>query len=54
MLVAHYRYREAHGDQFGRELIMHDSLDRLIPILMTALVAALGSLPLALSGKRAG
>jgi CzcA family heavy metal efflux pump len=54
MLVAHYRYLEAHGDQFSRNLIMRGSLDRLTPILMTALVAALGLLPLALSGDRAG
>jgi Cu/Ag efflux pump CusA len=54
MLVAHYRYLEAHGDQFSQNLILRGSLDRLTPILMTALVAALGLLPLALSGDRAG
>jgi CzcA family heavy metal efflux pump len=54
MLVAHYRYLEEHGEQFGREMILRGSLDRLIPILMTALVAALGLLPLAVSGERAG
>jgi len=54
MLVAHYRHLEAASLPFGRELIVQGSLDRLIPILMTALVAALGLLPLALSGKRAG
>ncbi len=39
---------------FGHALIMQGSVDRLTPILMTALVAALGLLPLALSGGRAG
>jgi Cu/Ag efflux pump CusA len=55
MLVAHYRHLQGDsGLPFGRELIVQGSLDRLVPILMTALVAALGLLPLALSGQRAG
>lgn len=55
MLVAHYRHLRQEADgPFGHALIVQGSLDRLIPILMTALVAALGLLPLALSGERAG
>lgn len=55
MLVSHYRHLQQEADlPSGRELIMRGSLDRLIPILMTALVAALGLLPLALGGERAG
>ncbi|HXG20385.1 MAG TPA: efflux RND transporter permease subunit [Methylomirabilota bacterium] len=55
MLVAHYRrLRRDTVLPFSRELIVQGSLDRLVPILMTALVAALGLLPLALSGQRAG
>jgi len=55
MLVSHYHHlQQTTGLSFGRELIVQGSLDRLIPILMTALVAALGLLPLALSGERAG
>jgi CzcA family heavy metal efflux pump len=55
MLVAHYRHLQHDAKQsFGRDLIIQGSLDRLIPILMTALVAALGLLPLAIGGQRAG
>jgi len=55
MLVSHYRrLEEVEGIPFGRELILQGSLDRLTPILMTALVTALGLLPLALSGELAG
>ncbi len=55
MLLSHYRYLQHEGGMpFGRELTMQGSLARLTPILMTALVAALGLLPLALSGERAG
>src|SRR5574343_986348 len=32
------------------EIIMHGTLNRLRPVLMTALVASLGFLPMALSG----
>jgi CzcA family heavy metal efflux pump len=55
MLVSHYRHLQSDaGLPFGHALIVQGSLDRLVPILMTALVAALGLLPLALSGQRAG
>jgi len=54
MLIAHYRRLHADGMAWGRELIVQGSIDRLMPILMTALVAALGLLPLALGGEQAG
>ncbi len=39
---------------FGPELVLKGSLDRLTPILMTALVTGLALLPLAVTGTRAG
>jgi CzcA family heavy metal efflux pump len=55
MLISHYRHLEAkEGVALGRELIVQGSLDRLVPILMTALVTGLALLPLVVSGTRAG
>jgi Cu/Ag efflux pump CusA len=55
MLLSHYRHlEEKEGMAFGRELVLRGSLDRLTPILMTALVTGLALLPLAVSGTRAG
>jgi CzcA family heavy metal efflux pump len=55
MLIAHYRHlQEKEGVPFGRDLILRGSLDRLTPILMTALVTGLALLPLVLSGTKAG
>lgn len=55
MLLSHYRHLEAkEGVAFGRDLIIQGSLDRLVPILMTALVTGLALLPLVVSGTRAG
>lgn len=55
MLIAHYRHlQEEAGWSFGRELIVQGAMDRVMPIVMTALVAALGLLPLAVGGERAG
>ena len=55
MLVSHYRHlRVTEGMPPGRDLVLQGSLDRLAPILMTALVTGLGLLPLALWGGRAG
>jgi CzcA family heavy metal efflux pump len=55
MLVSHYRHLEQkEGMDFGPDLVLRGSLDRLAPILMTALVTGLALLPLAVSGTRAG
>lgn len=55
MLISHYRHlEEVEGMPFGRDLVVQGSLDRLTPILMTALVTGLALLPLAVSGTRAG
>src|SRR5262249_18870848 len=55
MLVSHYRHLEREeGVPFGRELILRGSAERVSPILMTALAAGLGLLPLALSGAKPG
>jgi Cu/Ag efflux pump CusA len=55
MLISHFRHLEAEeGMAPGVELVLKGSLDRLAPILMTALVTGLGLLPLALWGGRAG
>lgn len=54
MLIAHYRRLQSEGMPWGPALLVQGSVDRLVPILMTALVAALGLLPLALGGDRAG
>ncbi len=39
---------------FGRELVLRGAVERVAPILMTALTAALGLLPLALGGNQPG
>jgi Cu/Ag efflux pump CusA len=55
MLVSHFRHLEIEEKRMpGSELVMMGSLDRLSPILMTALVTALGLMPLALQAGRAG
>ncbi len=42
------------GMPFGRDVIIRGAMERLSPILMTALTAGLGLLPLALSAGRPG
>ncbi len=55
MLISRYRHlEEREGMPFGPELVLRGSLDRLTPILMTALVTGLALLPLAVTGTRAG
>jgi CzcA family heavy metal efflux pump len=51
MLVSHYNQLKA-GNNNGSEdeLIMQSALDRISPVLMTALTAALGVLPIAIMG----
>jgi len=55
MLVSHYRHLEhEEGQPFGAELILRGAQERLAPILMTALAAALALLPIVLGGNRPG
>ena len=42
------------GNGFEPETIVHATLDRVVPVLMTSLVAALALIPLILSGKDPG
>ena len=53
--ISHYINLVAHeGEVFGKEMIIRGSLERLTPVLMTALVAAFALLPLMLSGGDPG
>ena len=50
MLISHYHHLLAEeGMSFGKELIIRGAMERLSPILMTALVTGLGLLPIAIS-----
>lgn len=53
LLVAHYRHLAAEGVPFD-EAITRGSLERLAPILMTALTAGLALVPLAMGGGEPG
>ena len=53
LLISHYQHlRQSGGPLY--ETILHGSKDRLIPILMTALTAALALVPLAVQGDAPG
>lgn len=55
MLVSHFRHLETEeGETFGPSLVLRGAEERLSPILMTALCAGLGLLPLAIAGNRPG
>lgn len=53
LLISRYKAMEQEGHQ-GFESILSGSIDRLNPILMTALTTALALIPLALKGGEAG
>jgi len=50
LMIEHYHHLLAEGKSF-RDAIVQGSLERLNPILMTALAAGLGLIPLALGGE---
>jgi CzcA family heavy metal efflux pump len=55
MLVAHIKHLEEHeGVTDFREAVFRGAMERLAPILMTALAAGLALIPLALGGQKPG
>jgi CzcA family heavy metal efflux pump len=55
MLISHYRHLEAEENMpFGEELIIRGAMERLSPILMTALTTALALVPIAIGGNKPG
>lgn len=55
MLISHYEHLvQAEGLPWNLETALRGASERLVPILMTALVTALGMLPLALGSGEAG
>ncbi|MBL7960512.1 efflux RND transporter permease subunit [bacterium] len=53
LMVAHYQHLIGEGKEF-RDAIFQGSIDRLTPVLMTALTAALALIPLVLSADQPG
>lgn len=55
MMISHYIHLIEHeGQTFGKDMIIRGSLERMVPVLMTALVAALALVPLTMDAQASG
>ena len=55
MLISHYLHLMRHeGEAFGREMVVRGTLERLVPVLMTALSAGIALLPLVFAADAPG
>jgi CzcA family heavy metal efflux pump len=55
MMLSHYLHLMKHeGQPFGRELVVRGTLERLVPVLMTALSAGIALVPLVLAAGEPG
>jgi Cu/Ag efflux pump CusA len=55
MLISHYLHLMQHeGEEFTREMVIRGTKERLVPVLMTALAAGIGLVPLVLAADQPG
>jgi Cu/Ag efflux pump CusA len=55
MLISHYLHLMQHeGEGFTKKMVIRGTKERLVPVLMTALAAGIGLIPLVLAGDQPG